>query len=142
MSGKNLFRCLVAISLFCSMAATAVPQLATDAPPDWSAVFEWNGNGGYWEDLEANRWLLLGLGIPFVILAVAAQIGMFLFWRFARPAYAAVVAILVLSTPFAGLVVQLPIEATWWSLTGIVDGAIIALSYSQPFSSYFEHGTA
>ncbi|HVJ11295.1 MAG TPA: hypothetical protein VNC62_06960 [Burkholderiales bacterium] len=129
MSGKNLFRCLVAISLFCSLAATAVPQLATDAPPDWSAVFEWNGNGGYWEDLEANRWLLLGLGIPFVILA-------------ARPAYAAVVAIMVLSTPFAGLVVQLPIEATWWSLTGIVDGAIIALSYSQPFSSYFEHGSA
>jgi hypothetical protein len=34
MSGKNLFRCLVAISLFCSLAATAVPQLATDAPPD------------------------------------------------------------------------------------------------------------
>lgn len=142
MSGKNLFRCLVAISLFCSLAATAVPQLASDAPPDWSAVFEWNGNGGYWEDLEANRWLVLGLGIPFVILAVAAQIGLFLFWRFARPAYAAAVAIMVLSTPFAGLVVQLPIEATWWSLTGIVDGAIIALSYSQPFSSYFEHGSA
>jgi hypothetical protein len=105
-------------------------------------VFEWNGNGGYWENLEPNRWLVLGLGIPFAILAVAAQIGMFLFWRFARPAYAAVVAIMVLSTPFAGLVVQLPIEATWWSLTGIVDGAIIALSYSQPFSSYFEHGSA
>jgi hypothetical protein len=36
----------------------------------------------------------------------------------------------------------LPIEATWWNLTAIVDGAIIALSYSQPFSSYFEHGSA
>jgi len=138
MSAKNLFRCLVAISLLSFLAAMAVTQLATDVPAEWKTLFEWNGNGSYWDGLEENRWILLGLGIPLVILAIAAQIGMFLFWRLARPAYAAIVAVTVLTTPFAGLVVQLPLEAAWWSLSAIADGAIIALSYSQPFSSYFE----
>ena len=141
MSAKNLFRCLVAISLFCALAAMAVTQVATDVPPVWKTLYEWHGNGGYWDEFTANRWLLLGLGIPFVILVIAAQVGMFLFWRFARPAYAAVIAVMVLCTPFSGLVVQLPMEAAWWELSAIVDGAIIALSYSQPFSSYFEHGS-
>jgi hypothetical protein len=138
MSAKNLFRCLVAISLLSFLAAMAVTPLATDVPAEWKTLFEWNGNGGYWDELRENRWIVLGLGIPFAILVIAAQIGMFLFWRFARPAYAALVAVTVLVTPFEGLVVQLPLEAAWWSLSAIVDGAIIALSYSQPFSAYFE----
>lgn len=138
MSAKNLFRCLVAISLLSFLAAMAVTQMATDVPPEWRTLFEWNGNGGYLDGLEENRWIVLGLGIPFVILVVVAQIGMFLFWRFARPAYAALVAVTVVITPFSGLVVQLPLEAAWWSLSAIADGAIIALSYTQPFSSYFE----
>jgi len=142
MSPKNLFRCLVAISLVTSLAAVGATQIPGDMPQEWKAVYEWSGNGSLFDELEANRWLLLGLGIPFAVLAIAAQIGMFLFWPFARPVYAALIAAMVLTTPFTGLVVQLPVEAALLELSLVVDGAIIALSYSQPFHSYFESARA
>lgn len=73
MSARNLFRCLVAISLVSSLAGLAVTQLPGDVPEDWKTLFEWNGNGGFWGALETNRWLLLGLGVPFAILGIASQ---------------------------------------------------------------------
>jgi len=138
MSPKNLFRCLVAISLGCALAALAVTQLPGDLPQDWKAVFEWNGNGSLVDALWANPWLLFGLGIPFSVIGIASLIGMFLFWPFARPVYAALTGVSVLLTLFGGLVVQLPAESALMELSLIADGAVIALSYSQPFSSYFE----
>jgi hypothetical protein len=138
MSPKNLFRCLVAISLVTGLATLGATQVPGEVPEAWKAAYEWSGNGSLLDELELNRWILLGLGIPFVIFAIAAQIGMFLFWPFARPAYVALTVAIVLMTPFSGLVVQLPVEATLSELSLIADGAIIALSYSQPFASYFE----
>jgi hypothetical protein len=138
MSPKNLFRCLVAISLATGFAALGATQLPGDYPEEWRALYEWSGNGSLFHGLGENRWLLLGVGVPLAIFAIAAQVGMFLFWPFARPAYAAIVAAMVLVTAFAGLVVQLPVEAALMEISVLADGAIIALSYSQPFSSYFE----
>ena len=138
MSPRNLFRCLVAIALGCGLAAMAVTQLPGDVPQDWKTAFEWNGNGSLVDELSENRLILLGLGIPFALLALDSQIGMFLFWGFARPVYAAVTGVSVLLTLFGGLTVQLPAEAALMEIALIADGAVIALSYSQPFSSYFE----
>jgi hypothetical protein len=104
-------------------------------------LLEWNRNGSIIDELLENRWVLFGVGIPLVILAIATQIGMFLFWRFARPAYAVLTAVFVLLTSFWGISVLLPVEAALGELSLLVEGAIIALSYSQPFSSYFEAGT-
>ena len=104
-------------------------------------MLEWNGNGSIIDEFVQNRWLLFGVGIPLGVLAIAAQIGMFFFWHFARPVYAALAAVFVLLTAFGGISVLLPIEAALWELSLLVEGAVIALSYSQPFSSYFEADT-
>jgi hypothetical protein len=104
-------------------------------------LLEWNGNGRIIDEVVADRWLLFGVGIPLVVLVTAAQIGMFFFWRFARPVYAGLIAVFVLLAPFSGITILLPIEAAFEELSLLVDGAVIALSYSQPFSSYFEAET-
>jgi hypothetical protein len=138
MSPQNLFRCLIVISLGCALAAVGVTQLPGDIPQDWKTAFEWNGNGSLVDALWANPWFLFGLGIPFALLGIASLIGMFVFWRFARPVYAALTGLSVLLTLFGGLVVQLPAEAALMELSLLADGAVVALSYSPPFSSYFE----
>jgi hypothetical protein len=48
----------------------------------------------------------------------------------------------VLLTSFGGLSVMLPVEAAFVELTLLLEGAVVALSYSQPFSSYFEKAGA
>ena len=141
MSAKNLFRCLVAISLASALASFAVTQFPGNVPEDWKTLLEWHGTGSVIDELVANRWLLFGVGIPLVVLFAAAQIGMFFFWRFARPGYAGLTALFVLLGPFFGISVLLPVEAALWELSFITDGAVIALSYSHPFSSYFEAET-
>ena len=141
MSAKNLFRCLVAISLGSALASIAATHFPGDVPEEWKTLLEWHGNGSVTDDLVANRWLLFGVGIPFLALValwVVAQIGLFVFWRFARPLYAGLTAAFVLLEPFFGISVLLPIEAAFGELSLITNGAVIALSYSQPFSSYFE----
>ena len=138
MTPKTLFRALLVVALGCGLAAMAVTQAPGEVPPDWKTAFEWNGNGSVLEPLWKKPWFLLGIGAPFALLALASLIGMFFFRPFARPLYAATTAVSVLITLFDGLVVQLPSQAALMSLSLMVDGAVIALSYSPPFSSYFE----
>lgn len=68
MSAKNLFRCLVAISLGTALASIAVTQFPGNVPEEWKTLLEWHGNGGVIDDFAANRWLLFGVGIPFLAL--------------------------------------------------------------------------
>ena len=138
MSARNMFRCLVALSFVLAFAPWASTQLPGPVPEHWQTLLEWNGNGSIVDEVIQNRWILFGVGGPLVILALAAQIGMFFFWRFARPAYAATTLLFVLLTSFWGIAVVLPVEAALVELAFLLEGAVIALSYSQPFSSYFE----
>ncbi len=108
---------------------------------DWKTLLEWHGNGSRLDDLVANRWLLFGVGVPVAALFIAAQIGMFFFWRFARPVYAGLTIAFVLLAPLFGISVLLPMEAALGELSFIADGAVIALSYSHPVRSYFEAKT-
>jgi len=140
-SAKNLFRCLVAIALVLSWLPLAVTQFpGQQVPEDWKTLLEWHGNGSLIYEWMRNRWILLGAGIPLIVLAVYAQIGMFFFWRLARPVYAAGAAVSVLLASFWGISVMLPVEEALGSLALLVEGAVIALSYCQPYSSYFESG--
>ena len=140
MSARNLFRCLVAVALILGVAPMIALQFPGEIPEEWQTLLEWHGNGGILENVMENYWLLFGVGVPVVLLVIATQIGMFLFWRPARPAYAAITAASVLLTSFGGISVMLPVEAAFVELALLLEGAVVALSYSQPFSSYFEAG--
>src|SRR5687767_12481289 len=94
MTSRNFFRSIVALSLLLSLATGVSGFFGVDIPEDWNTLLEWSGNRGVTEFIFNNlpssniaRIALLLAGIVFLAFAVAVQIGMFLFWRFARTGY-------------------------------------------------------
>lgn len=145
MTPQNVFRFVVALSLLLAIITAVSGVYAENIPEDWKALLEWNGNGGVSEHALNNhakdglsRVALLVLGIGFVVFVVAVQIGMFLFWRFARTGYVVLTGGFVALTAFDGIVVTLPVQEAFYELTLLVDGAVIAMSYLSPIGAYFE----
>lgn len=145
MAPKNVFRIVVALALALTMASVLAAALPGDVPATWDAVLQWSGNGGVWEQLAANipetifgRVVLGVLIAALAILGLAIQIGMFLFWRFARIGYVCLTGLLVILAPFEGLVVMVPLEAALYQLALIITGTVIAMAYLQPVGSYFD----
>jgi ABC-type maltose transport system permease subunit len=145
MSPKLFYRVLVGLSLGAALAISATGIWPPDSPEEWSVVLEWHGNRGILEYLfshfPSSGWawfslvLVLLLAVAFV---VAVQIGMFLFWRFARAGYVALTALFLILTAFDGLVAMTPIDAALHDIALILDGAVIAMSYLPPIATYFE----
>lgn len=112
---------------------------------DWKTVLEWSGNGGYFEWLVESvpeqtffHVVLLILLVLFLAIVIAVQIGMFLFWQFARTGYLISTLAFSMVVPFDGLVVMTPLQASLYELSLILDGVVIAMSYLQPVKGYFE----
>lgn len=63
---------------------------------------------------------------------------MFLFWQFARIGYLVSTLAFALVVLFDGLVVMIPLQASLYELSLILDGIVIAMSYLQPFKGFFE----
>lgn len=145
MTQKNLFRLLVALPLALSIASSVAGLYPGNLSDDWKIVLEWNGNEGIFEGLTENipestfaRVALFIVSAVFLVIAVAIQIGMFLFWRFARIGYVLGTLIFIFVVPFNGLVVMVPLEAAMYELLLTLDGVVIAVAYLQPISGYFE----
>jgi hypothetical protein len=149
MSPKSFFRSLVGLSLIISFAISAAGIWPIASPTEWGPVLEWSGNGGVLERLHANAptdgrpWyafvVVLGTAL---VLVTAVQVGMFLFWRFARFGYVVMAGLFVVWTLFDGLLVMTSIEAALYDVTLVLDGVIIAMSYLPPVASYFEQRKA
>jgi len=145
MTPQSLFRSIVALSLVLSIICAVSGQFPGSIPDDWKTVLEWNGNGGLIEyatnNIPADNFARIGLLLLLLaclVLVVAAQIGMFLFWRFARTGYVVLTGAFILLTAFDGLVVTVPVQESLYELTLVVDGMVIAISYLNPIGAYFE----
>jgi hypothetical protein len=145
MTQKNIFRLFVAIYLALEIGSALAGVYTGVISEDWKTVLEWNGNGGYFELLTDStleqtffKVVLFIVLVIFLAIAVTVQIGMFLFWRFARIGYLVSTLAFGLIVLFDGLVVMVPIQASLYDLTLILDGIIIAMSYLQPFKGFFE----
>lgn len=146
MSHIALFRTLVALSLCLSLASGASELVPPAIPEDWKTLLEWSGNDGVFEWLSERTNSLSkpkAVGLLILLLAVLglmvyAQIGIFLFWRKARGAYALVTIGSVILAFFDGLVVVLPSDAALCSLSLLMDGAVIAMAFLPPVKARFE----
>jgi hypothetical protein len=145
MSPQVFFRVLVGLSLGVTIAISGAAFWILESSEDWRAVLEWHGNGGIMEyfstNLPASGWpqpVLVLLLVVAAGLTLAVQVGMFLFWRFARTGYVVLAALFLVVTLFDGLVVMTPIEAALHDIALILDGVIITMAYLQPIASYFE----
>lgn len=142
---KTVFRLLAALSLVVVIASGVATAFPGDVSSDWEAALAWHGNGAagmdfYEATLESDYGpiLLWSIGIAFLLFVAATQIGIFLFWRFARPSYAVLATLMFLYSPFAGLSVMTPVQTALWELTLFLDGAIVAMSYLPPINGYFK----
>ena len=149
MSAKMFFRLMVALSLAVALAIVGTVVWPPAWPDEWAAVLEWHGNGGIFDDVfgESYENTLAWMGLALVIvvaavIALAVEVGMFLFWRPARAGYAALIVVYLLFVAFDGLVVMTPIEAALYNVTLLLDGSIVAMSYLPPIAAYFEHRVA
>ena len=145
MSHKTFFRLIVALSLLVAIGGGVASAFPGDISSDWKAVLEWQGDGEMLMRLYENipekaftKVLLNVFSVALILFAIATQIGMFLFWRFARPTYAALTLLFVIYAIFGGLLILTPVEVVFYNLVLLLDGAIIAMSYLSPIKGYFE----
>jgi hypothetical protein len=156
MSPATLFRTLILASLALAILGGVVSLSPGHIPETWQQALDLHGDGGYWQHLESsaegddaalavNHSVLgfIGLIILAVIL-IALWVGLFFFWRPSRTVNVVVTVLYAASLPWAGLSVYLPIQAMFAEISVLLQGAIIALSYSPPIKHLFEHrpGTA
>jgi hypothetical protein len=88
--------------------------------------------------LTRGDFVQLAVAIPLVIAALLARIGLFFFWRFARPLFLITLIADVLLTPLFGV----SIETGWGQMLDqaavVVSGVVLALIYFSPLRTLYE----
>lgn len=81
-------------------------------------------------------WLsVLGLGI--VVATVVSVVGLFVFWRPARPLTLFLAVVGLSLTPLSGPVVESGLTCSFHDLTMVLQGVIITLAYFSPIKDFF-----
>lgn len=148
MNMQKLFRALLLVSLFATVMALTLHLTASSrVSEDWKTLLQWDGDAGLVDrvpDTLPSSWgarilLIAGflVAIAFVVLTLLTQIGMMLFWRFARPGFLITTALSLVLSPFLGLSVTLPLEGAMYYLATLCDGAVLAMAYFSPLSERF-----
>ena len=75
--------------------------------------------------------------ISIVVAKLMASLGLFLFLSWGRWLFVGVVTISVVLVPFSGVVITAPLDGLFGAFAGLIDGAIIALSFSFPIAQYW-----
>jgi hypothetical protein len=146
MTLTTLFRVLVvAAPVLAVLGVVANHFGAAHVSQDWRDILAWSGDGAWIPDpssiWQTQRMLAISVVFLYVIVVIAAlvaQVGLFLFWRFARP-LAVVLTVLgeALVLGF-GLSVFLPLEQVFYDLCLLSEGAILALAYFSPLHARFD----
>jgi len=148
MNFQKPFRALLLVSLVAMIVAAVLGATASNyVSADWKTLLEWDGNGGLIDripDEFPSEWgarvlLIVGVivAIGFGLFTLVAQIGMFFFWRFARPGFLVVTVVWIAMIPFFGLSVTLPLEGMLYYAATLCDGAALAMAYFSPLSERF-----
>jgi hypothetical protein len=150
MNAKSFFRLLLIAPFFELVVGTLVPASPYEISENWRTISEWHGNGGFYEHLGAfasststlGRFAEISLLAVGLLLLLTVYVGLFLFWRPARLANLLLTLAFLVSAPWAGLVVLLPVEAALYGFTMLCEGAVVALCYTSPIKNYFEGSDA
>jgi hypothetical protein len=89
-------------------------------------------------DLTASDIALVAAGIPLLIALVVSIIGLYRFWRFARPLTVIVWIIGLIFQVFAGPTVDSGLATSLYELAAVLTGIILAVIYITPARVWFE----
>ena len=124
MSRVRLFQLLVVLSVVLHFAWLAFP--AGNPSPEQQEALRWGGHGGV--SLLQHPFVYVVLGAAKLV----AAIGMVLFLSWGRWVLTGLLAVSLAQLPFNGIGVGLPYENLIGALTGLIDGAVLALAFASP----------
>jgi hypothetical protein len=128
MSRVTFFRTLVVLSVVFHAAWLVLPFVFEAPPGPLSEALRWQGYGG----VASLQQPLFYAGVGAAKLIAAVGLFMLLFWG--RWLLGIVLAVSLAQLPFNGLGISLPHESVLGALTGLIDGAVLALAFVLPTS--------
>ena len=76
--------------------------------------------------------------VPFMVVKLAATLGLFLFVPWGRLLLVAVLLLGVVTTLLGGVAVIAPLDHLVLSMLYLSEGAILAISFTAPIATYFK----
>jgi hypothetical protein len=135
-----VFRTAVVLSPLLAVAAIAYQELAGNTfSQEWRDLIAWDGYGGLFfgeEDGELMTPTFLIL-VGFVLLLLVNQVALFFYWGPSRWIYLSCIVIAFLIYPFVGITVLTPIASSFYYLSMVLDGLILALAFYSPIAEKF-----
>ncbi len=128
MARTRIFQLLVLASLASYLLWFLLPYSPRAFPKEVSDLLAWGGYGSHSWAQHPLFYLSIGLG------KVVSSIGLLLFLSWGRWLLLAIVVVSVASVPFSGMAISVPLDTVVGSLTGLTDGAILALAFFSPLS--------
>jgi hypothetical protein len=92
-------------------------------------------------ELSAIDWVLFGVGLPLIVVEVAAFIGMLRFAPWSRPLWIGVSVVGLLTLPLLGPTVEPGLTTALFHVSSMSSGAIAAVAYSSPTASAWFAGS-
>ncbi len=128
MTRIRIFQLLVVVSLICYLAWAFLPYTSRVFPKEVSDLLAWGGYGSHHWTQHPLFYISIGLA------KIISSIGLFLLLSWGRWLLLLVVVVSVASVPFYGMAISVPLDSFVGALTGLSDGAILALAFFSPIS--------
>ena len=143
MNTPKVFCICVIAQLVATLISTAVYYIP-EWNEDWKILLQWSGNGSAYSYIDSllpkamDAWTLSTPWYVTYLLQIAASIGLLFHKNWARFAFPCVYIFYILETPFTGLTIMRPLEGFFGSISWLLGGIIVGLSFSSPVSQLFE----
>jgi len=132
---RDVFRWLIVISTLAYLVLFFTPAIPLQLSAE---VLVFRAQSGYGATLPAVAWFPYAFLVAFLI----ANAGLFFFQIWARTVFLALYVLVLILRFVQGITVQLPLENFLGEVVALADGAILALSFSSPLTSYFRRQQA
>lgn len=131
---KGQFRWLVTASVFVTILGVIVSVVGESSLPVPLRDYMESQSEA---DLSTGDIVLVAVSIPLLIALVVSIIGLYCFWRFARPLTVIVWLIALVLQVFAGPTVDSGLATSLYELGAVLTGIILAVIYITPARAWF-----
>jgi hypothetical protein len=141
----RIFRALIIADAVLLLAAVAAAFVEPDLPDAVVQYLEADA-GPLTTELygatpaEGQLWAYFAAALMYVLACVASMVGLYLFKPWARMLFTAVIVVTLLMTLFMGSSIATPVMTMLDNLLYMCDGAIVAMSFSDPIRDRFMSG--
>jgi len=142
---KNIFRIILLSTILFPILGIVMSELTvTNHSQEIQDLLEWDGyEGVFWmqpgaEELSSSFFIGIGALLLLVIALIITYVGLFLFKPWSRTLIVILAVITLISSPFMGVFIALPILTTLNEISSILFGVVLAMIYLQPLSDEFK----